>query len=60
MCINADDVETDTSLSLSPPTDLCTVKYQYFKIQPQTSSITPIQVDVERQSDPIDLSRSFV
>ena len=72
MCINAEDVETDTSPCLSKgqsrirldlfrilPTDLSTVKYRYVKIPPQTSSITPIQVYVERQSDPIYLSRSF-
>ena len=54
--------EQNSSLDLFriPPTDLSTVKYRYVKIPPQTSSITPIQVYVERQSDPIDLSRSFV
>ena len=54
--------EQNSSLDLFriPPTDLSTVKYRYVKIPPQTSSITPIQVYVERQSDLIDLSRSFV
>ena len=54
--------EQNSSLDLFriPPTDLSTVKYRYVKIPPQTSSITPIQVYVERQSDPIYLSRSFV
>ena len=54
--------EQNSSLDLFriPPTDLSTVKYRYVKIPPQTSSIIQaIQVYVERQSDPIDLSRSF-
>ena len=53
--------EQNSSLDLFriPRTDLSTVKYRYVKIPPQTSSIIPIQVYVERQSDPIDLSRSF-
>ena len=54
--------EQNSSLDLFriPPTDLSTVKYRYVKIPPQTSSITPIQLYAERQSDLIDLSRSFV
>ena len=53
--------EQNSSLDLFriPPTDLSKVKYRYVKIPPQTSSIIPIQVYVERRSDPIDLSRIF-
>ena len=43
-----------------PPTDLTTASYRYIKVPPQTSSITPIHVNIERQSDYIDLERSFV
>ena len=44
-----------------PPTDISTARYRYVKVPPQTSSITPIiHVYVERQSDFIDLSTSFV
>ena len=43
-----------------PPTDLITASYRYIKVPPQTSSITPIHVNIERQSDYIDLERSFV
>ena len=54
--------EQNSSLDLFriPPTDLSTVKYRYVKLPPQTSSVTPIEVYVERQSDLIDLSRSFL
>lgn len=43
-----------------PPTDLTTASYRCIKVPPQTSSITPIHVYTERQSDYIDLERSFV
>ena len=43
-----------------PPTDLSAVKYKYVKVSPQTSSLTPIEIYVERQSECIDLSRSFI
>ena len=43
-----------------PPTNLTTTSYRYVKVPHQTSSITPIHVYIERQSDYIDLERSFV
>ena len=43
-----------------PPTDLSAVKYKYVKVSPQTSSLTPIEIYVVRQSECIDLSRSFI
>ena len=60
MSINETEQNPSLDLFRIPPTDLSTVKYRYVKIPPQTSSITPIQVFMEWQSDPIDLSRSFV
>ena len=41
------------------PTDLTTTSYRYVKVPPQTSSITSIHVYIERQSNCIDLERSF-
>ena len=60
MSIKGAEPSPSLDLFRKPPTDLSTVKYRYVKMPPQTSSITPIQVNVERQSDPIDLSRSLV
>ena len=48
------------SLFQVPPTDLSTVSSRWVKIPPLTSSITPIQIYIDKQSDLIDLSRSFV
>ena len=48
------------SLFQVPPTDLSTVSSRWVKILPLTSSITPIQIYIDKQSDLIDLSRSFV
>ena len=43
-----------------PLTDLTTTSYRYLKVPPQTSSITPVHVYIERRSHYIDLERSFV
>ena len=59
MSIKGAEQNSSLDLFTIPPTDLSTVKYRYVKIPPQTSSIIPIQVYAERQSDPIDLLRSF-
>ena len=40
--------------------DLSTASYRYVKGPPQTASITPIHIYIEKQSDFIDLERSFV
>ena len=54
--------EQNPSLNLFrvPPVDLSTVKSRFMKVSPQTSSITPIEVYVPKQTEFIDLTRSFV
>ena len=48
------------SLFQVPPTDLSTVSSRWVKIPPLTSSITPIQIYIDKQSDLIDFSGSIV
>ena len=54
--------ENNPSLNLFrvPPVDLSTVKSRFMKVSPQTSSITPIEMYVPRQTEFIDLGRRFV
>ena len=51
----------DPSLELFsvPPTDNSISGVRYVQISPTSSSLTPIQIFVEKQADLIDLSRSF-
>ena len=53
-------INPNLNLFTIPPTDLSTASYRYVKVPPQTASITPIHVYIERQSDYIYLERSFV
>ena len=53
-------INPNLNLFTIPPTDPSTASYRYVKVPPQTASITPIHVYIERQSDYIDLERSFV
>ena len=53
-------INPNLNLFTIPPTDSSTASYRYVKVPPQTASITPIHVYIERQSDYIDLERSFV
>lgn len=54
--------EQNPSLNLFrvPPVDLSTVKSRFMKVSPQTSSITPIEIYVPKQTEFIDWDRSFV
>ncbi|PFX33328.1 Uncharacterized protein F54H12.2 [Stylophora pistillata] len=54
--------EQNPSLNLLrvPPVYLSTVKSRFTKVSPQTSSITPIEVYVPKQTEFIDLTKSFV
>ena len=47
-------------VSTIPPKDLSTARYRCVKVPVQTSSITPIHVYMDRQSDLINLTRNFV
>ena len=53
-------INPNLNLFTIPPTDLSTASYRYVKVPPHTASISPIHVYIERQSDYIDLKRSFV
>ena len=53
-------INPNLNLFTIPPTDSSTASYRYVKVPPHTASITPIHVYIERQSDYIDLKRSFV
>ena len=43
-------INPNLNLFTIPPTDLSTASYRYVKVPPQTASITPIHVYIERQS----------
>ncbi|PFX25939.1 putative uncharacterized transposon-derived protein F54H12.3 [Stylophora pistillata] len=48
-----------TKDKIVPPTDYTTQGVRWVKISPTTASTTPMQFDIEKQADYIDLDRSF-
>ena len=55
MSIKGAELNPGLNLFRTPPTDVFMVKYRYVKISPQTSSITPIEIYIDRQSDPVEV-----